>query len=135
MRGRIGAGKSFKARTICEETGAKLLSVDFFMESVFGDECIGREKHIKAESAVLDFCLNMAKTLDGFGISAVIDHGFWLKEELAAAKRFLAENGIEYEVLEVNADFETRLLRVANRKDGKSFDKDKLLKFDNYYEE
>lgn len=134
MRGKIGAGKSYTARRICSETGAKLLSVDFFMESVFGKECIGREKHIEAEKAVLEFCLNIAKTLSGMGISTVIDHGFWLKSELLAAESFLKDNGIDFEVIEVDADFETRLERVLSRTDGKRFDKDKLMIFDNYYE-
>lgn len=135
MRGRIGSGKSFEARKICGETGARLLSVDYFMEGVFGDECIGRERHVSAERKVLAFCLDMAKELDGCSVDAVIDHGFWLKEELAEAEAFLKENKIEYRVFTAEADFDTRLARVKDRKDGKQFSRDKLEFFDKYFEE
>ncbi len=135
MRGKIGSGKTYTARRICEETGARLLSVDYYMESVFGNLCVGRERHVQAESVVLSFCLEMAKTLDSFGESAVIDHGFWLKSELYTAESFLKENGIDYRVVTASADFETRLERVISRSDGKCFDKDKLLRFDCYFEE
>lgn len=135
MRGKIGAGKSFTARRICEENGAVLLSVDEMMESVFGTSCIGRENHVKAEKGVLNYYLTLAERLDGLGVDAVIDHGFWLKEELAFAEAFLNEKGIEYNVITVEADFKTRLVRVIARTDGKRFDEDKLKHFDNFYEE
>ena len=135
MRGKIGAGKSFTARRICEETGAVLLSVDEMMESVFGADCIGRENHVKAERGVLSFFLATAKRLDSLGIDAVIDHGFWLKKELDFAEAFLKENGIEYSIVVVDADFNTRLNRVVARTDGKRFDEEKLKHFDKYYEE
>lgn len=135
MRGRIGAGKSYTARRICEESGARLLSVDGYMDSVFGDLCPGREKHVEAESVVLSFCLEMARVLDGVGISAVIDHGFWLKDELEKAELFLRQHGIDYRVVTVNADFSTRLSRVESRTDGKCFNEDKLKYFDGFFEE
>lgn len=135
MRGKIGAGKSFEARRLCAETGARLLSVDFYMESVFGGGCLGRERHMEAEGRVLRFCLEMAKELDGMGKDAVIDHGFWTRKELETAEGFLKDNGIEFKTLTVKADFETRLRRVESRTDGKRFDRDKLIAFDGYYED
>lgn len=135
MRGKIGAGKSYTARRICEETNAVLLSVDEIMENVFGSSCIGRENHVKAEKGVLSYYLTLAERLDELGVDTVIDHGFWLKEELDFAEAFLKEKGIEYSVITVEADFNTRLVRVIARTDGKRFDEEKLKHFDNLYEE
>lgn len=135
MRGQIGAGKSYTARRICAESGARLLSVDGYMDSVFGDQCPGREKRVVAEGVVLSFCLEMAAVLDGVGISAVIDHGFWLKAELEKAEHFLRQHGIDYRVVTVKADFATRLSRVEGRTDGKRFDGERLKYFDGFFEE
>lgn len=135
MRGQIGAGKSYTARRICAESGARLLSVDRYMDSVFGDMCPGREKRVEAESVVLSFCLQMAAVLDSIGISAVIDHGFWLKNELEVAELFLRQHGIEYRVVTVTADFATRLSRVEDRTDGKCFDSERLKYFDGFFED
>lgn len=135
MRGKIGSGKSYAARQICKETGAVLLSVDELMERVFGTECIGREKHVKAENGVLAYYLHLAKELNERGIDTVIDHGFWLIAELDYAKGFLEKNGIDFKVIITEANFTTRLNRVVSRTDGKRFDAEKLKRFDNYYEE
>lgn len=135
MRGRIGSGKSYKARRICAETGALLLSVDRLLEGVLGSECPGRERYVKAERGALRYLLDLAKALDRAGVSAVIDHGFWSAADLRFAESFLAENGIASEVVVTKADFDTRLERVCNRSDGRRFDREKLKLLDGYYEE
>lgn len=135
MRGRIGSGKTYRAKALCAETGAVYLSVDEAMAAKHGTACMGREAHVKAEAAVLGSLLETAVSLHKAGKGAVIDHGFWLKAELAAASAFLAENGVPFTVEELHVDFDTRLSRVANRTSGKCFTSEKLKQLDRYYEE
>ena len=135
MRGRIGSGKSYRARALCSKSGAVLLSVDEAMETLYGKECLGREKHVKAESGVLSYFLSLVEQLHVKGIDAVLDHGFWTAAELKAATDYLEQRGIPYTVETVEADFETRLSRVHSRTDGKPFTREKLLKLDDYYED
>lgn len=135
MRGKIGSGKSHRARELCDGDGMVLLSVDAAMEAVFGTECMGRENHLRAERGVLDYFLELTVQLSSAGHSVVIDHGFWSKAELKRATDYFDAHGIAYTVVETEADFETRLARVVNRTNGKRFDKEKLLRFDSYYEE
>ena len=135
MRGRIGSGKTYKARLMCAETGAVYLGVDEVMEAKHGTACMGREAHVKAEAAVLADFLNQAVSLHGDGKDVVIDHGFWLKSELAAATEYLASKGVPYTVVEMSADFDTRLKRVSSRTSGKCFTDEKLRQLDRYYEE
>ena len=106
-----------------------------YLEAVFGTECMGRENHLRAERGVLDYFLELTVQLSSAGHSVVIDHGFWSKAELKRATDYFDAHGIAYTVVETEADFETRLARVVNRTNGKRFDKEKLLRFDSYYEE
>lgn len=135
MRGKIGAGKSYRARQICAENGAVLLSMDAVMEAAHGNACIGRDNHLRAEAGLLTYFLDLTRVLHSKGISVVIDHGFWTKTELSHATDYLDANGIPYTVVLMEADFETRLGRVQDRKDGKPFTKEKLIRFDGYFED
>ncbi len=134
MRGRIGSGKTYYARELCKQTGAQLLSIDEFTQALFGTACPGRETLVKAEAAALSFFLKLAAENEKQGRDTVIDHGFWLLAELKRAQDFLENNCIKYSIVELTADFETRLARVANRQNGKSFDKEKLLRLDGFYQ-
>lgn len=135
MRGKIGSGKTHRAKEICAATGAQLLSTDSLTKKLFGDGCPGRETLVRAERAVLDYFLELAAENEKQGRATVIDHGFWLASDLAHAKGFLEMRGISVETVTMSADFETRLERVKNRTDGKSFDREKLARLDGYYEE
>lgn len=135
MRGKIGSGKSHRARELCAENGRLLLSMDAAMEAIHGKDCIGREKHVQAEKGILEYFLSLAVRLHALGVDAVIDHGFWTKAELKIATDHLENHGVPYTVEVLEADFATRLSRVKNRTDGKTFTEDKLLRFDDFYEE
>jgi len=135
MRGRIGAGKSYRARQLCAENGAVLLSMDAVMEAAHGNACIGRENHLRAESGLLTYFLDLTRVLHSKGLNVVIDHGFWVKAELARATDYLDAHGIPYSVILMEADFDTRLGRVQHRQDGKPFTKEKLMRFDSFFED
>lgn len=135
MRGRIGSGKSFKASELSLQTGALVLSMDDAMEAVYGTECLGREKHVAAESGILAYFLSLCEQLYRKNQSVIIDHGFWTAAELNRAVSFLKERGIPYVVETMEADFETRLSRVEKRENGKRFDREKLCFLDGFYEE
>ena len=135
MRGKIGSGKSHKARELCENQGMVHLCMDSAMEAVFGKECIGREAHVKAEAGLLAYFLSLAKELDSLGIGVVIDHGFWSLGELRTATDYLEKEGVSYRVILMEADFEVRLRRVEGRQDGKPFTREKLQRFDGYFED
>ena len=134
MRGKIGSGKSYKARALCAEGRMVHLCMDAAMEAAHGKDCIGREAHVKAESGLLLYFLSLATELDSLGVGAVIDHGFWTLAELKTATDYLDNRGIEYSVILMEADFDTRLNRVINRQDGKPFTKEKLARFDSLFE-
>jgi len=135
MRGKAGAGKTFRARRICAETGAQLLSVDELTAAVFGTECVGREQHLAREERVLSYFLTLAFRNSQSGRDTVIDHGFWRKKELLQAEEFFKKENIPFEVVTAEADFETRLKRISERKDGRSINEAKLRMFDGWYEE
>ncbi len=135
MRGRIGSGKTYRAKAICAETGAQLLSVDDLTDKLFGGECPGREKLVATEAAIISYFLMLAAENEKIGRSTVIDHGFWLKAELKTAADFLTARSIPYRVEDCFADFDTRLTRVNGREHGKHFDKQKLAFLDSFFEE
>lgn len=135
MRGRIGSGKTYTGQRLCEENGGQLLSVDDLTGLLFGSKCPGREGLVATETAILSYFLKLAAENAAAGRCTVIDHGFWRLSDLDAAVSFLQGHAIPYEVITVEADFDTRLARVNARENGKQFDREKLLKLDHYYEE
>ena len=134
MRGKAGAGKTFRAKKLCEEKRAQLLSVDELMEAMFGTECAGKEATLEREKRVLDYFLLLALRNFNIGVSTVIDHGFWRKDELLRSADFLAKEKISCEICIIEADFKTRLERVLQRNDGRVINEAKLRLFDGWYE-
>ncbi|MBR6593931.1 MAG: ATP-binding protein [Clostridia bacterium] len=135
LRGKIGSGKTCRAVSLCEETGAQHLCLDSVTDKLFADGCPGRERRLATERAVLEYFLELAVSNHAAGRDTVIDHGFWTRAELGFAAGYLEERGVPYRVLTLEADFETRLMRVAARGDGERFDRERLAFFDSLFEE
>ena len=77
--GRVAAGKTALAETLHRETGAAVLSCDDLMLTVF-DGCLGGA-HDRTAMKCLTYLFSLAVQLDGLGVDAVVDYGFWLRAE------------------------------------------------------
>ncbi|MCL2488746.1 MAG: ATP-binding protein [Oscillospiraceae bacterium] len=102
--GRIASGKTHYAEKLARETGAVcaepkaaepkvlLLSCDELMLTLF-DQCLG-ERHEYYETRCKQYLMRRAAELVGAGVSAILDSGFWRREEREQTRRFFREQNI-----------------------------------------
>lgn len=93
--GKICCGKSTYAEQLCDENKAVLLSVDEIMLALFG--LYAGEKHDEYVAKTKKYLLNKSVEIIETGIDAVLDWGFWRKDERTFMKEFYTSEGIEYE--------------------------------------
>lgn len=111
------------------------MRTDDFTKDMFKGACPGRAKRAEAEAKLRSSFLELAVLNEKCGISTVIDDGFWSKSELRRATEYLEAHSVDYKVVTLTADFDTRLSRVKNRTDGAAFTQEKLTELDMYFEE
>lgn len=111
--GRVAAGKTALAETLHRETGAAVLSCDDLMLTVF-DGCLGGA-HDRTAMKCLTYLFSLAVQLDGLGVDAVVDYGFWLRAERDAARAYFTRAGVPHRLVLVESDEAVRLTRLSRR--------------------
>ena len=111
--GRVAAGKTALAAYLKRETGAAVLSCDDLMLTVF-DGCLG-EAHDRTAMKCLTYLFSLAAQLDGLGVDAVLDYGFWLRAERDAARAYFTARGVPHRLVLVEVSEPLRRVRLAAR--------------------
>ena len=58
---------------------------------------------------------SLAVKLDGLGVDAVVDYGFWLRAERDAARAYFTRGGVPHRLVLVESDETVRLTRLSRR--------------------
>ena len=113
--GKVGCGKTTFARRL-ESNGAMRFSVDEWMLRLYGPHMPRKEFDARL-SLCMDLILGMAERLAQLGVPAVVDAGFWRREQRDETRARLEQAGVSYcfHYFEVPDEELWRRLEVRNR--------------------
>lgn len=111
--GKVASGKTTLATRLAEK-GAMVLSCDELMLTLF-DHCLGPQLQRETESRALRFLQQQAAALYSLGVDAVLDHGFWYREDRQRALAYFRGQNIPAVLYHVTAPQEVRLARLERR--------------------
>lgn len=92
--GKVGSGKTTYARRL-ESNGAMRFSVDEWMLRLYGPHMPRREFDARL-SLCMDLILGLAERLATLGVPAVVDAGFWRREQRDQTRARLEAAGVSY---------------------------------------
>ncbi|MCI0155728.1 ATP-binding protein [Leifsonia shinshuensis] len=110
MVGLPGSGKTTRARDLAREHSAVRFSPDEWMKPLFGSSDVDGRRDILEGRLI--WTASQVLLLGG---SAILDFGFWGRDERAALHWFASEHGAATRTMYTNADTETLLDRVNRR--------------------
>jgi predicted kinase len=110
MVGLPGAGKTTRARQLAAEQRALLLCLDEWMIPLFGEPDVGGKQDV-VEGRLISVALAVTR----LGTSAVLDFGFWSRDERSSLRSLAAAAGATCQVVYVPVDRTTQIARIAYR--------------------
>ena len=111
--GKICCGKTTYAQKLCAENDAVLLSVDEITLALFGQHC--GDKHDDYVERTQNYLFNKSLELIEVGVNAILDWGFWMKEERDYAREFYNSRNIDCEFHYIDISDETWKVRLKKR--------------------
>ena len=123
ISGPVGAGKTSYSRELASEHNAVVFSIDEWMQNLFGGDLSEEAETGKVDfawfSERVDRCerqvWSVAKQLLSQGQSVILDFGFIRKARRDKARGIAAGFGFQTLLHVVDADLETRRIRVSLR--------------------
>ncbi|HET9931510.1 MAG TPA: ATP-binding protein [Polyangiaceae bacterium] len=113
--GKVGSGKTTYARRL-ESNGAVRFSVDEWMLRLYGPHMPRKEFDARL-SLCLDIIMGLSERLAMLGVPAVVDAGFWRREQRDEARARLERAGVSHclHFFDVPDDELWRRLELRNR--------------------
>ena len=113
MCGKLCSGKSTHARSIREREKAVILSVDEITLALFGQDA--GDKLDEYVSRLMGYLYGKSVEIVETGIDAVLDWGYWTREERAYAREYYRSRGIECELHYIQISDEEWEARIDKR--------------------
>jgi predicted kinase len=110
MVGLPGAGKTTRARELAAERRALLLCLDEWMIPLYGAPDVGGKQDV-LEGRLISVALAVTR----LGTSAVLDFGFWTRDERSSLRSLAASDGVASQVVYLPVDRETQIARIGHR--------------------
>lgn len=112
--GFIGAGKTTYSKQLERDENAFRFNADEWMIPLFGEHM---ERDIFDSRLLALKSLFKASSLQmiNLGVSVIFDFGFWKKSDRIEITHWAKENGLEYEVIYLDVDYEECKRRAINR--------------------
>jgi predicted kinase len=116
--GRVGAGKTTYSRRLAEESNAVNFNIDDWMVTLFGADApkpLNLEWALPRTKRCNEQIWKTALQLVSVGKSAILDLGFYRKEQRQEFRQLAKRAGVAFEFHLVEALADTRRLRVQER--------------------
>jgi len=111
--GKLCSGKSTYARSLADETGAVILSVDEITLAVFRNEAGDMlDEYVRR---IQDYLYGKSLEIAAAGTDVILDWGFWTSSEREYARSFYRQHGISCELHYLDITDELWKQRIAER--------------------
>lgn len=113
--GKMGAGKSTKAREIADWTRAILLSEDDWLAALYPGEIRGLEDYVKYSSRLKPILKNHVRDILNAGVSVVMDFPANTRSQRAWFKEIFTENNVPHKLIFLDVEDRLCLERIKQR--------------------
>lgn len=116
--GFIGSGKTTYAKQLAYNQSAFRFTMDEWMIPLFGEH-MSRELFDQRIAILTDLFKASSIQMMHLGTSVIFDFGFWNRKKREEITRWAESKGIEYEIIYLDANFETCCERAYRRNAGR----------------
>jgi predicted kinase len=114
--GKMGAGKSTKARQIAREKGAILISEDQWLETIYPGEIQSVDDYIRYSSQLKPLLKDHVRDILNAGISVVLDFPGNTKRQRLWFKEIFAGQNIPHKLIYLDVPDQICLKQIAQRR-------------------